>query len=473
MNKKNISFPKKLSLKRILLLLFLLYLAALTVPYIPHKKVSDSFRKSFSERTFYSDTIGTERVAYIDDNEEALLYRLRMIGEADKEIILSTFDFNSDRAGKEILAALLHAADRGVSVRIIADGISGFLDLRGDPWFQAAASHENIEIRVYNPVNFLKPWDMQARLHDKYLIIDRDMYLLGGRNTANLFLGDYSSSKNIDRELFVYETQDSADSSLYELLDYFEHIWNLEESHDYTCRKKTDKINDCLLELEKQYASLRDQYPEMTEEWNWESMTMETNKVSLLYNPVQSENKEPWMWYSLHQLMMESNEVTIYTPYIICGKEMYDDLSALGEKDIPVEIITNDVASGANPWGCTDYLNQKKNIWETGVKVYEFMGSHSCHTKAVLIDDRMSIIGSYNLDMRSTYQDTELMLAVDSPELNALVRKEAETDKTYSKVMENGTYSYGENYESKELSLPKKIFYAVLRVVTVPIRRFL
>lgn len=143
MNKKNISFPKKLSLKRILLLLFLLYLAALTVPYIPHKKVSDSFRKSFSERTFYSDTIGTERVAYIADNEEALLYRLRMIGEADKEIILSTFDFNSDRAGKEILAALLHAADRGVSVRIIADGISGFLDLRGDPWFQAAASHEN------------------------------------------------------------------------------------------------------------------------------------------------------------------------------------------------------------------------------------------------------------------------------------------------------------------------------------------
>ncbi len=265
MNKKNISFPKKLSLKRILLLLFLLYLAALTVPYIPHKKVSDSFRKSFSERTFYSDTIGTERVAYIDDNEEALLYRLRMIGEADEEIILSTFDFNSDRAGKEILAALLHAADRGVSVRIIADGISGFLDLRGDPWFQAAASHENIEIRVYNPVNFLKPWDMQARLHDKYLIIDRDMYLLGGRNTTNLFLGDYSSSKNIDRELFVYETQDSADSSLYELLDYFEHIWNLKESHDYTCRKKTDKINDCLLELEKQYASLRDQYPEMTE----------------------------------------------------------------------------------------------------------------------------------------------------------------------------------------------------------------
>ena len=61
------------------------------------------------------------------------------------------------------------------------------------------------------------------------------------------------------------------------------------------------------------------------------------------------------------------------------------------------------------------------------------MGGHSCHTKAVLIDDRMSIVGSYNLDMRSTYQDTELMLAIDSEKLNSMIRKEAETDKTYSK----------------------------------------
>ena len=102
------------------------------------------------------------------------------------------------------------------------------------------------------------------------------------------------------------------------------------------------------------------------------------------------------------------------------------------------------------------------------------MGKHSCHTKAVLLDDRMSIVGSYNLDMRSTYQDTELMLAVDSKELNAMIRKEAETDKTYSKVMqEDGTYQYGENYKAKEMSTGKKLFYGVLRVLILPLRRFL
>ena len=82
MKEKSVLFWKKIPLKRILLFLFLLYLAALIVPYIPHKKVSDSFRKSFSENTFYSNSTGTERAAYIDDNEEALAYRLRMIEEA-------------------------------------------------------------------------------------------------------------------------------------------------------------------------------------------------------------------------------------------------------------------------------------------------------------------------------------------------------------------------------------------------------
>lgn len=473
MKKTSFSILKKLPMKRIIFFLLILYVGSLTIPYIPHKKVSESFCKSFSQQTFYSDLTGTERIAYIDDNEEALLYRLRMIEEANSSIIMSTFDFNTDQAGTDILSALLNAADRGVSVRIIVDGTSGFLDLQNNPLFQACVSHENIRIRIYNPLNLFKPWDIQARLHDKYLIIDRSMYLLGGRNTTNLFLGNYSSSQNIDRDLYVWEASDSPDSSLNQLLKYFEQIWALEDSKEFTCRKVTEKVNICLEKLHKHHTALLEKYPKITKNWDWHSLTMETNKISLLTNPIRTANKEPWMWYSLHQLMTGAKEVTIYTPYIICSQEMYDDLSQLTDKDISVEIITNDVASGANPWGCTDYLNQKEKIWSTGVKVYEFMGKNSCHTKAVLLDERMSIIGSYNLDMRSTYQDTELMLAVDSDDLNTLIRQETAKDKTYSKVQEKGDYVYGTNYQAKELTLGKKIIYSLLRIVTIPIRRFL
>ena len=458
----------------VIVVLILIYVGALTLPYVAHKKVSSTFVKDFEKRSFTNDQAGTERVFYLNDNVEALLYRLRMAEEAKKEIILSTFDFNSDHAGHDIMSVLYQAANRGVKVRIIVDGISGFLDLKGNPWFQALVSHDNVNIRTYNPVNLLKPWTMQARLHDKYFIVDDKMYLLGGRNTANLFLGDYSSKKNIDRELFVYETQASSGSSIYQLKDYFEHVWTSQDSKNYTCRKMTDTVKNCITQLEKQYLDLQTQYPQAYETWNWESLTKETQKVSLLSNPVNAGNKEPWMWYALNQLMKQGEKVTIYTPYIICGKEMYQDLHQLMQNGTCVDIITNAVSSGANPWGCTDYLNQKENIWKTGANVYEFMGKHSCHTKALLIDNHMTILGSYNMDMRSTYQDTELMLVVDSPELNAEIAKEMETDKTYSRTMEDdGTYTYGEYYKEKEMSTGKKIFYAVLRVVTIPIRRFL
>lgn len=465
---------KKIPWGWVIVVLILIYVGALTLPYVAHKKVSSTFVKDFEKRSFTNNQTGTERVSYLNDNVEALLYRLRMAEEAKKEIILSTFDFNSDHAGHDIMSVLYQAANRGVKVRIIVDGISGFLDLKGDPWFQALVSHDNVNIRTYNPVNLLKPWTMQARLHDKYFIVDDKMYLLGGRNTANLFLGDYSSKKNIDRELFVYETQASSGSSIYQLKDYFEHVWTSQYSKNYTCRKMTDKVKNCITQLEKQYLDLQTQYPQAYETWNWESLTKETQKVSLLSNPVNAGNKEPWMWYALNQLMKQGEKVTIYTPYIICGKEMYQDLHQLMQNGTCVDIITNAVSSGANPWGCTDYLNQKENIWKTGANVYEFMGKHSCHTKALLIDNHMTILGSYNMDMRSTYQDTELMLVVDSPELNAEIAKEMETDKTYSRTMEDdGTYTYGEYYKEKEMSTGKKIFYAVLRVVTIPIRRFL
>lgn len=444
MEKKHLFSLRSLPIGKILLLFLLIYIALLAIPYIQHKNVSVSYQKKFAKQSFYSDTAGTERVAYINDNTDALLYRLHMLDEAKDEIILSTFDFNADKSGQDMMASLLHAADRGVSVRI------------------------------YNPINLLKPWNLQARMHDKYVIVDQKMYLLGGRNTTNLFLGDYSRSKNIDRELFVYETAENDSSSIRQLTDYFESVWALSDSKEYTCKKMTKKIQSCKAKLENRYTSLKEKYPDAYSTWDYEALTLQTNKVSLLSNPIKSENKEPWMWYSLHQLMMQGEQVRIYTPYIICGKEMYQDLTELHEKNIPVEIITNDVASGANPWGCTDYLNQKKNIWETGARVYEFMGAHSCHTKAVLIDDRMSIVGSYNMDMRSTYQDTELMLAVDCPELNSIIQTEMERDKTYGKTMGNdGEYDYGENYHSKDLSFGKKIFYAILRVITIPLRRFL
>ena len=102
------------------------------------------------------------------------------------------------------------------------------------------------------------------------------------------------------------------------------------------------------------------------------------------------------------------------------------------------------------------------------------MNEHAVHTKAVLIDDRLSVVGSYNLDMRSTYLDTELMLVIDSQELNQQIR---ETEKIYQekskKVQTDGQEKEGTQYQKKTLNWQKKLFYGVLRVAIWPIRQLL
>ena len=257
MEEKNFMLFKHLSIGKILLFLFLIYVALLVVPYISHKKVPTSYRENFNPNSFYSDITGNERVAYINDNNDALLYRLHMIENAKEEIILSTFDFNPSQSGKNVMAALIQASKRGVSVKVIVDGCHGFIDMYGNDYFQALASYPNISVRIYNTINLLKPYDIQARLHDKYVIVDNKMYLLGGRNTTNLFLGDYSSSKNIDRELFVYNTKEDKNSSLSQLRTYFESVWVLPDSKDYLCQKETDNVIKAKNVLEDRYNYLR------------------------------------------------------------------------------------------------------------------------------------------------------------------------------------------------------------------------
>ena len=78
-----------------------------------------------------------------------------------------------------------------------------------------------VEVKFYNPIRLTQLWTVNYRCHDKYLIIDRSTYLMGGRNTSDLFLGSGGTSRqNIDRDIVVYNggfTTASANT----LLEYF------------------------------------------------------------------------------------------------------------------------------------------------------------------------------------------------------------------------------------------------------------
>ncbi len=390
--------------------------------------VSDGYKKDFNTENFYgsADNSGTDRAVILEDNSEALVERVRMIRGAKERIILSTFDFRADISGKIMLAALLDAADRGVCVKVVVDGVSGLMRMEQNPYFFALSSHENAEIRIYNRINPLLPWRLMGRLHDKYLIADETAYIIGGRNSFSYFLGEWPGHKNYDRDVLVYNAGVSESSSLYQVEAYFNEIWNLKYTtafHNRTSTGNRTCVRRAANELRELYAQYLDDYPLAKTVPDYEAMTFSTAKVTLLSNPTTVYSKEPTVFYALTELMKQAKQsVTIHTPYIIANDLMYNAFAEIAASVPDAKMMTNSVANNGNPFGAGDYRANFDRIHATGIKLLEYEGGVSYHGKSIVVDDDLSIVGSFNMDMRSVYLDTELMLVIDSKEVNAQLR---------------------------------------------------
>ena len=383
-------------------------LIGICITYKKQPAVSDATIKETQNIMSVAGRENTERAVIIEKNSQALLERVRLIQNAKDEIILSTFAFKSDESGKLILGALHDAADRGVHVRILVDGMESWIDMEGNPYFYGLSSHENVEIKLYNKANPLKPWKTMGRMHDKYLIADGKIYILGGRNTYNYFLGDFPGHKNFDRDVQKGYQQ------------YFE--------------VNKEKICDT----------------------DYADETFETEKIILLSNPIHTQAKEPVVWYQLGELMKNAKErVKIHTPYIICNDMMYNTWEEIAQKVPDFSIMTNSVANNGNPFGAADYAKNRNRILETGIDIWEYEGGYSYHGKSILIDDDLSVIGSFNMDMRSTYLDTELMLVIRSKEINKQLEDGMmEYESVSRQVLDDGTYY--DPYHVKPIELTEK-----------------
>ncbi len=154
-------------------------------------------------------------VFLLDQGQDALLARVHLIRAARISIDLQTFHFARDDAGRVVLDALRDAARRGVRVRLMLDPLSGL----SDPELQAqlAAFHRNFEVRLYNPVfrkSHVNPLeflggivfhfrDLNSRMHNKLMVVDGKMAIIGGRNVEDDYF-DWNASYNYrDRELLV------------------------------------------------------------------------------------------------------------------------------------------------------------------------------------------------------------------------------------------------------------------------------
>lgn len=465
----------------LLALLFVFYLlAGAVLPFIRYQDMPDG-NQVLNKLEKQMEEYGQEdRAILLETAQEAWEYRIRLLQDAQESIILSTFDMRPGESTSDIAALLLQRAQAGVKVRILVDGFSAQSHMEGKEIFYALSSHPNIEIRLYNPVNLLLPWKSQGRLHDKYLIVDEKAYILGGRNTFDYFIGDYpSDSKSYDREVLIYaghaEGSQETKSSLLLIRQYFEAIWQADCCKPFHDREELAEQKEVKRQrqlLQDRYDMLTAGYPQYFEAFDALAAGWPVEGIGLLANPTGIYGKEPVVFAGLTALMAEAQErVVLHSPYAVLNEDMVKRLQEVTEAVPDTTLMINSVANGDNVFASSDYLYRQQKVLDTGVKLYEYEGGISYHGKSLLIDGDISVIGSYNLDLRSTYMDTELMLVLKSPQLNRELSGHMKSyEEDSRRVLDRDTYEVPEGVTPQEMPLPKKIIYKILGCLMTPFR---
>lgn len=109
----------------------------------------------------------------------------RAIDSAHREIWLESYLFADDATGRRIAAALAHAAQRGVKVRVLVDGWGAKFYLT--PALERFMRDGGIELLKYRPE--VAPWQFRShrlrRLHRKLVHVDRRIAFVGGINVID------------------------------------------------------------------------------------------------------------------------------------------------------------------------------------------------------------------------------------------------------------------------------------------------
>jgi cardiolipin synthase C len=137
------------------------------------------------------------------------------------------------------------------------------------------------------------------------------------------------------------------------------------------------------------------------------------------------------------------HDVLIVSPYFVPGRSMMQVFRDLHARGVHVRVLTNSLASTDAPAAQAGYVRYRKELLRDGVELHEMRASQavggsagglgstplpgsggggsksgvsraSLHSKAVVIDQHLTVIGSMNLDLRSERKNSEVGLLIRS-----------------------------------------------------------
>jgi putative cardiolipin synthase len=389
-----------------------------------------------------------------------LTARLALVDEAAISLDVQYFIWQSDASGHLLADRLLHAADRGVKIRLLMDdfGVAG----RGGDVLKLDA-HPGIEVRVFNPwarrgtrlftaAEFLtRAYELNRRMHNKTLIADGRFAVLGGRNIGDRYFGIYEPFVQNDLDVMV------AGPMAREIAFTFDEYWNNERSFPVALFTRDDRprrsVGATSEELHRSIERRAEVLAPFTlEPTDW-SMYLEqlvatfaTARSRVLWeSPDIMDSERPRLYDGFKALLASAqSEVLISSPYFIPDEDVRSLLRELVDRGVRVVVITNSLATNNHVVAHTGYRRWRRAVLAAGVELYELRADAAAleeyvtppvrsdrlglHTKAVVVDGVRAFVGSPNVDPRSMVLNTEIGVVGEGPELAGRVAALIERD---------------------------------------------
>jgi cardiolipin synthase C len=405
-----------------------------------------------------TSTAGHE-MRVINSGMAALYARVDLIRRAKKTLELEYFIFNPDHSGRIILKELVKAANRGVKVRVLIDKSMAVFVL--DKYYASTLKKHGVELRYYNAASAILISSVQFRNHRKLLAMDNREAITGGRNIGNEYF-DLSETFNfLDRDSWIKGEIVKA------MTDSFDLYWKdsivkkakklkmpfkrISHNHKrrgvekarYKRRVKThlkrveeaDKVLEPNKEDDKilEYAMTKGKeiYLQL-DQHNCPEIAFATDREGgRFWERLNSEN-----YHTNYRLLRKEigkwiekidKEVTLDSPYFLNNKRSRKVINDLLDKEVKVSILTNSLGSTDAIYVSTLFNTEVRRYTPFELfNAYTYKGKFNhesevynkkiaeaiwgTHSKTIVFNDDAFMIGTFNIDNRSSFYNTEMAI---------------------------------------------------------------
>jgi len=299
---------------------------------------------------------------------------LQAVRSARKSITFETFAYVDAPITLEFSQALAEKARAGVPVKMILDKV-GSADA-GD--YNVKLMREaGVDLEFYHPVNILRPRYSNNRDHRKILVVDGKIAFTGGAGFAMAWTGNAESPAR---------WRDTQYEITGPIVAHFQRAF-----HE-----------------------------------NWYELTKEELKGSSYFpslahtgsTRMQAVSDHPWdpahpIAHSVLAVINGARESLVFQQaYFIPNDDFRDALFRARERGVKIEVMMPNHLVDSKPtrWASQNYWKQ---YLKAGIHLYQYERT-MMHSKLLVADGRISIVGSGNLDDRTFFINDELNLHVDS-----------------------------------------------------------